>query len=664
MATKKDNLKSLFSNTRSRIIILFTAVLLLLAVIVGVSKLLSAPSAEKQASASISSVPSVGSTPGQLNPAPEYVKLLQAQNITQAKQAELRGTSAIPTIIQLQKLGEGGKGLQNVGQGVGFQALAREDQLGPQQSLWLQELQQSNCSKAVVDKATSEGARLPDLRKGCSCAQLKENGLKLSDLHQVCSCKELRAAGYNARQLKEQGFSVDRLRRCGFNACELRDAGFTAQQLKEGGFTDGELRGAGYSSNEIQKARGLPEGIKEEDLHKAGCSPDALRKLREAGVSAREIRLTSGCSASAMKKAGYTAQELRDAGYTAAQLKAAGFTALQLSDTGVTTEQLKAVGFTPAEIGIAPPPPVAPQPQPSQLPPGLTPRENVQTSADRSTQQLQQLLKQQQKQFDQQQFQQQIDQRRAQMQGDANESLSSWKQVATQVYVEGKKPKQEPGVSVSKVSEEDSSNVTVVNGSKQNSSQYPSVKMGDIMFAVMDTSVNSDEAGPILATIVSGPYKGSKLIGSFTTTEQSGKMTIQFNNISVPGISTTQTISAFAIDPNTARTALSSRTDYHYLYRYGSLFASTFLEGFGNAFQSADTTVTIGGTGGGDNITVQNGINRSALENAVIGLATLGKTWSQFAQQNFNRKPTIEVFSGTAIGVLFTQDVTFSSSNS
>ena len=92
--------------------------------------------------------------------------------------------------------------------------------------------------------------------------------------------------------------------------------------------------------------------------------------------------------------------------------------------------------------------------------------------------------------------------------------------------------------------------------------------------------------------------------------------------------------------------------------RYGSLFASTFLEGFGNAFQSADTTITIGGTGGTTDTTVQNGIGRSSLENAVIGLANVGKAWGQVAQQNMSRPTTVQIFSGTGVGVLFTQDIT------
>ena len=183
------------------------------------------------------------------------------------------------------------------------------------------------------------------------------------------------------------------------------------------------------------------------------------------------------------------------------------------------------------------------------------------------------------------------------------------------------------------------------------------IKAGDILFAVMDTAVNSDQPGPILATIVSGKLKGSKLIGSFNLPTNSDRMLITFNLISIPGSNKTTSINAYAIDPNTGRTALSTRANHHYLLRYGSLFASTFLQGFGNAFQAAGTTITIGGTGDVQQTTVQNGVGRSILENAVIGLATLGKNWAQVAQQQFSTPTTVEVNSGTALGVLFMQDI-------
>jgi intracellular multiplication protein IcmE len=113
-------------------------------------------------------------------------------------------------------------------------------------------------------------------------------------------------------------------------------------------------------------------------------------------------------------------------------------------------------------------------------------------------------------------------------------------------------------------------------------------------------------------------------------------------------------MTAYAIDPETAHTALSSHTNRHILLRYGTLFASSFMTGFGNAFQSAGTTVTVGTD---SSYTVEQNTANSALENAVIALADVGKAWGQAAQQNINMPPTVYVYSGTGIGILFTSDL-------
>lgn len=826
MASKKENIKSLFTNTRTRVIIVFTLILLLLAVLIGYFKLRDVGT-KTLSNADVSTVPGgIQSIPGSLNQTAEYSEVQEKQNLTQAQEAAKSGDSAIPTIIRTQALGEGVGviGSQTGQTGVGFSALSRTDQEGPQKSLWIQNLQEGSCSKTVIDKTISEGAQFSDLKAACSCIQLKDVGYSLTDLEPICSCKELKAAGFNARQLKDIGYSSSRLKDCGLDACELRNAGFSAQNMKDGGYSDGELKGAGYSEADIAKASGLPDSITAADIRAAGCnvaaltklrlagvtaaairrisgcsieqlkaagfnakdlrdagfteaelkkagfsgndlklseldaaklsnsakvadcSPASLRKAKLAGVSALTIRQTLGCSAQALKDAGYSAKDLKDAGFTAAELKALGFSAKDLKDAGFSAKELSDAGFSPAELkeagfamqdlkdagmnaadvkkigasatqlkaagftakdlksaGYSPndlkvagfPPselkeagftapellnagfnaaqlqaagftpgetnlaglPNAGVEQKVSILPGLPNAPKPLTEAQSSAKQLQTIINKQNQQMAEQKYQQKIQQRTSEMSSAANQAISSWKKVSAQ-----------SGLVTSTIAEKVEKTQTLIETNQKvamvddlaMSSQMrarSTVKTGDILFAVVDTSVNSDEPGPILATIVSGKLKGTKLIGSFNLPTNANKMVITFNTMSIPGAAKTTSISAYAIDANTARTALSSRTDHHYLMRYGSLFASSFIEGFGNAFQSANTTVTIGGTGGGNNISVQNGIGRSSLQNAVIGLATVGKSWGQQAQQLFNTPTTVEVFSGTGIGVLFTQDV-------
>lgn len=845
MATAKDNIKALFTNTRSRVIIIFTFVVLVLFIIFGYLKFFSATNGEG-ANSALSGAPSIESVPGSLNPIPEYVELLQKQNIEQAQKAQETGDSVIPTILRTQEINNSVQSLTKPGTGgIGFKSLAAVDEAGTQRSLWVQNLKDSNCDAGVLQKVISEGAQLSDIQSVCNCAQLKQGGFSLTELKGVCSCKDLKNSGITASQMKAIGYTAGQLRDCGFSGCEVKAAGFTPLEMKEGGFTDGELKGIGFSDEQIAAASGIPDGMTAADIQKAECNEAALKQLRARGVTAAAIRRISGCSAAQLKAAGYSVQDLKNAGFTAAELrkagfdnaalknagftdqeispniknlpkdcsvseltkarlqgisartirnalgcdiaalKAAGYTAAALKDAGYTAGELrkagfsaadlKAAGFTPKELadagfsladlknagftakqlkeaGFSPAALKAAGFSPNELKDagfdakamkdagfsptelramgydakalkeaGFTPEElrkagflardlkqggftndeikgagfsraelkalgisdvqglepnpsdafdsqinkivksgavpTKETQEAANAKELQAILTAQNKRLANQQYQQQIQQRTADMLGVANTAIGNWTRVSTQVYAAGteaeekKKLLQVQGTQLNQV----------VTGPNQvavlQKPQKALILTGDILFAVIDTAVNSDEPGPILATIVSGKLNGAKLIGSFTLPNDASKMVISFNTLSVPGAASSTAISAYAVDANTARTALASTVNKHYFAKFGALFASSFLEGFGNAFQSANTTVTVGGTGGGGNVTIQNGIGRSALENAVIGLATVGKNWGQYAQQQMNKPSTVQVFSGTPIGVLFTQDL-------
>ena len=604
---------------------------------------------------------------------------------------------------------------------------------------------------------------------GCDPAKLHElflAGVSAQRIHQLngCSAAALKAAGYDARQLLDAGFTPQQLLAAGFTPDQIKNAqaasdsairaagcdpvklhalfiaGVSAQRIHElNGCSAAALKAAGYDAKSLIAAGFTPDdlvsaGFTPQDLVDAGiqpsaiiaagrihnCSAASLKTAYAQGVSAITIEKTLGCSAAAMKDAGYSAAQLKAAGFTAAELKAAGFsagdlkaagfsakdllnagftpadlkaagfTAKQLKDAGLSASALKAAGFSDADLQAAgvetSTSPVSSSTSPllaassnSQVT-GLTnaklpgtnqsnvpaipsiqaPSDKQAPSAVANTQQLQQILQRQNQQLSDQRYQLQIQQRAGLMLSAANQALQEWKKPPQQNYVGTPDDALVPADSVA-----GQQVINAVNGlpGQLPGAQGPAqtkalLKTGDIIFAVLDTSVNSDQPGPILATIVSGQFKGARLIGSFNLPSNSDSLVISFNTMSVPGAAKSTSISAYAIDANTAQTALSSRADHHYLLRYGSLFASSFLEGFGNAFQSANTTVTIGGTAGGDNVTVQNGIGRSALQNAVIGMATLGKSWGQAAQQQFSTPTTVEVFAGTPMGILFTQDLT------
>ena len=181
-------------------------------------------------------------------------------------------------------------------------------------------------------------------------------------------------------------------------------------------------------------------------------------------------------------------------------------------------------------------------------------------------------------------------------------------------------------------------------------------KAGDILFAVLSTAVNSDEPGPVMAQIVGGKFKGAKLIGRISRPTNAKRVIITFNTLSIANRDHTISINAVAIDPDTARIALSSKTDSHYLVRYGSLFASSFLEGLGSAFKTQGSKITVNG-GGVAGTTIAEQASRTFGENTIIGLEKVGQRWGTKVAPIFNMPPTVQVYAGTSLGILFNSDV-------
>lgn len=578
---------------------------------------------------------------------PEKLKKLFSAGVSAKRIKELNGCSAAALKAagyDAQSLADAGFSPQEL-LAAGFTPKQLED-AGLNPASVIADGRVADCSVESLKKARAAGVSALAIKQtlGCSAAALKAAGY---------TAKELKDAGFTAAELKAAGFSAKDLKDAGFTAKELRDAGFSAQELKDAGFSAKDLKDAGFSAAELKAA-----GFTAAQLKAAGFS---AKELKDAGFSAAELK-SAGFSAKELKDAGFSASDLKNAGYSAKELKDAGYSADELSKAGFTAAELRNAGFTPQEstvAGLGGPNLQQVDSNITGIPtiPGGTPRATPSETSS-SAEQLQAILKKQNEQLAEQKYQQTIQQRSSDMLSAANQLVQDWKRVETQAYEEAteeSKPGEGAAQGAGGVPTTGGEQISAGAGSAE---AQAIIKTGDIMFAVLDTSVNSDEPGPILATIVTGKLKGAKLIGSFNLPSNADKMVITFNTMSVSGAAKTISISAYAIDPNTARTALASRTNHHYLMRYGSLFASSFLQGFGNAFQSANTTITIGGTGGGNNITVANGVGRSTLENAVIGLATVGKAWSQQAQQLFNTPTTVEVYSGTGLGILFTQDVT------
>ncbi|WP_342146702.1 TrbI/VirB10 family protein [Rickettsiella endosymbiont of Aleochara curtula] len=182
----------------------------------------------------------------------------------------------------------------------------------------------------------------------------------------------------------------------------------------------------------------------------------------------------------------------------------------------------------------------------------------------------------------------------------------------------------------------------------------PAVKAGTIMYAVLLTAVNSDEPGPVLAEIVQGKFKGARIMG--TLSNQGQKVLLSFNTLTLPKLSESVAINTVAIDENTARTALSSDTNNHYWLRYGTLFASAFIQGYGQSFINSAPNYNISLFPSPTPDQPQKN-NLSPRDRVFVGLGQVGLQYSSVLRNIFNTPPTVKVFSGTPMGILFLSDL-------
>ncbi len=629
---------------------------------------------------------------------PEALRKLRAKGVTAAAIRKISGCS----VKQLKAAGYNAKELKDAGftaaelKAAGFSAKELRDagfssvaaNLPPGVSL--EDVKKAGCSPAALKKLRAKGVTAAAIRKisGCSVEQLKAAGF---------SAKELKDAGFTAAELKAAGFSAAELKDAGFSARELKEAGFSISELKAAGFSTSELKDAGFSAADLEAAAGLPLGVSLEDVKKAGCSPAALRKLRAKGVTAAAIRKISGCSVKQLKAAGFSAAELKAAGFTAAELKAAGFSARELRGAGFSAEELKDAGFSAAELKDA----------------GFSARElrdagfsvaelkaagfsaAALKSAGFSAEELKAAgfsddelasagfsIKKVKKEEDKEED----DEFSFIKDENLKKALAASKAKRGKIELAGQLKKiqgrmkayaaklEKTWISTNQefVSDEDDEELAglglggAIAGAKKKATgkgkgkeedgdeeQRPAmIKAGDIHFAVLETAVNTDEPGPILARIAQGRFKNSKLIGSVSLPSDGQKAILKFTTMSIPGADNTITIDTVAIDLNTARTALSSRTDNHYFTRYGSLLASSFLEGFGKAITGVQTQINT--TGGAVSTTKAAETTGEAL---YASLGTVGANWGEAIGEYTNKQATVYIYSGVGMGILFLQDV-------
>lgn len=187
------------------------------------------------------------------------------------------------------------------------------------------------------------------------------------------------------------------------------------------------------------------------------------------------------------------------------------------------------------------------------------------------------------------------------------------------------------------------------------------IKGGTIMFAVLDTAVNSDYPdSPIMATIVEGKYKGAKMLGKIITTKgvsgQMDRVTLNFTMMNFDAWPKSKNVTSYAIDPDTARTVMASSVNYHYMQRFGALMATSFLMGYGQAVMASGSQTS--STPGASGILTSSNPELSPSNKLAVAIGQMAQAVGQATKNYTERPPTVVVDSGVGLGILFMSDVT------
>ncbi|MCD8525207.1 MAG: hypothetical protein LRY67_05645 [Gammaproteobacteria bacterium] len=181
----------------------------------------------------------------------------------------------------------------------------------------------------------------------------------------------------------------------------------------------------------------------------------------------------------------------------------------------------------------------------------------------------------------------------------------------------------------------------------------PIIKAGSVLYGVLETAVDSDYPdSPVMATIVSGQFKGAKLLGAVKTVKDGQRVMLTFNLMTMNDWPTGASVNAYAIDPDSARSALATSVDNHYMLRYGTLFASAFMQGLGQAVEDSGTTVT-----SDSGVVTESTSDLNTQEQILVALGQVGKSASAEVAKLQNTPPTVKVKAGVGIGILFMADV-------
>ncbi len=176
------------------------------------------------------------------------------------------------------------------------------------------------------------------------------------------------------------------------------------------------------------------------------------------------------------------------------------------------------------------------------------------------------------------------------------------------------------------------------------------IKTGNMMYATLDSEVNTDDGGDVLATIRGGKWDGAKIIGRVE--QAPNNIRLKFTTMAPQDGRPTMKINAVALREEDAKQGIAEDIDHHTLERYSSLAVASLLSGYGRAYaQPTGTTIVTNGT---VVTTTEEPSQKKVIASAV---GEMGQAMGAEMRRGFNRPSTYSTPAQQGFGLFFMQDV-------
>lgn len=181
------------------------------------------------------------------------------------------------------------------------------------------------------------------------------------------------------------------------------------------------------------------------------------------------------------------------------------------------------------------------------------------------------------------------------------------------------------------------------------------IPSGEIEYAQTLIEANSDIQGPVLAQMLTGPLKGSRLIGTFSVAEED-YLVLNFTTAVKDGKDVD--ITAIALDPDTSLAGMATDVDHRYFRRIVMPAAAAFVKGFASAVSETGRTDVIvsGGTTGTGAVTTETA-PADDEQRVATGVEEAATEISSIIKDMGEVETLVVIKAGTPVGVLFTEPV-------